>query len=149
MVDAWLLIVTIVGSFFILALNIYLFVLYSHPDDNKDVVGWIGRIIVIAGNFIIFSLVCLIPLDTANARGDGGGINTDFLLKFLLVLNFLFIVFLIPTTIFLYETDDEEPFMKRLLRALCYESFLAVVVIILSFIAYGSMKKAELNDIIV
>ena len=78
--DAWLLILTIVGSIFILILNIYLFALYSHPDDYKDIVGWIGRIVVISGNFIIFSLVCLIPLDTANARGDGGGINTDILL---------------------------------------------------------------------
>ena len=39
--------------------------------------------------------------------------------------------------------------MKRLLRALCYESFLAIVVIILSLIAFGSMKNAKLNDIIV
>lgn len=41
MVNVWLLILTIIGSILILAVNIYMFFKYSHPDDNKDWVGWL------------------------------------------------------------------------------------------------------------
>jgi uncharacterized membrane protein len=79
MVDVWLIILTIVGSILILGVNIYLFFMYNHPDDNKDWVGWIGRIVIIAGSCIVLGLVLLLPLDIANSRGSGGGINTDVL----------------------------------------------------------------------
>ena len=79
MVDAWLLILTIGGTVALLLANIYLFLLYSHPSDNKDGVGWFGRIVVIAGSFIICAFIMLLPLDIANSRGSGGGINTDII----------------------------------------------------------------------
>ena len=86
MVDAWLLIVTIVGSILMLALNIYLFLQYSHPDDNKDIVGWIGWVVVVAGSTIVWGLVLLLPLDVANSRGDGGGLNMYVLYQLLFIL---------------------------------------------------------------
>lgn len=76
MVDVWLIILTVVGSVLILLVNIYLFYKYNHPDDNKDVVGWLGWIVVIAGGFIVLALVLLLPLDIANSRGHGGGLDT-------------------------------------------------------------------------
>ena len=149
MVDPWLLILTLVGTVLVFAINIYLFVLYSHPDDNKDLIGWIGWIIVITGSAILFGLILVIPLDIANSRGSGGGLNMDAFYQLLLILNFLFVVFLIPVTIFLYESDEDDPFITRLCRSLCYEIFLIIIVIIFSFIAYWSMRNAELNDIYV
>ena len=44
---------------------------------------------------------------------------------------------------FLYETDEDKPVLGRIFRALCYEIFLIIIVIVLSFIVYGSMKKAN------
>lgn len=123
MVDAWLLILTIVGSIFILALSIYLFIIYSHPDDNKDVVGWLGRIVVIASIFTIFGLVMILPLDIANARGYGGGLDMDFLYKALLIIDLILLGFFVPFTIILYETDETNSLMSRICRSLCYEFF--------------------------
>jgi hypothetical protein len=77
--DVWLIILTIIGSILILVVNIYLFFMYSHPADNKDVVGWMGRVVVIAGSCLVLGMVLLLPLDIANARGSGGGINTALL----------------------------------------------------------------------
>ena len=107
MVDAWLLILTIIGAVLVLGVNIYLFFVYSHPDDNKDWVGWLGWIVIIGGSTIVLGLVVLLPLDIANARGDGGGINTDLLYQILLICQFVFLVFLIPFMVLLYETDEE------------------------------------------
>lgn len=79
MVDLWLLILTIVGSISLLVANVFLFYLYSHPKDNTDGVGWFSRIIVIGGSVVITSFILLLPLDVANARGDGGGLDTNLL----------------------------------------------------------------------
>lgn len=77
--DVWLLVLTIICSILILVVNIYLFFMYNHPDDNKDCVGWFGRIVVIAGSCIVLGMILLLPLDIANSRGSGGGINTAIL----------------------------------------------------------------------
>lgn len=79
MVDVWLLVLTIVGSIIMLLINIYIFYYYNHPDDNKDWVGWLGWIIVIGGSCIVVGMVLLLPLDIANSRGKGGGINTEIM----------------------------------------------------------------------
>ena len=80
MVDAWLLILTIIGVFIMIAVNLYLFFIYSHPaEDNKSRVLWFARIVVISGSAIIFSFILLLPLDVANARGSGGGLDTEFI----------------------------------------------------------------------
>ncbi len=146
MISVWLIIITIIVSVLLLGINLYLFVLYSHKDDNKDIIGWIGRIVVIAGNFVNFALVLLIPLDVANSRGDGGGFNMDKLFMAVLIIHFLFLVFFIPVTLFLYESDDEQTFLTRLCQALFYEIFLAIIVIVLAFIAYGGMRSSDLSD---
>lgn len=147
MIDIWLLILTIVCAVLMIFINIYLFVLYSHPDDNKDLVGWIGRIIVIAGSCVIWGLVLLLPLDVANSRGEGGGFNMEVFYQIMLLCHFIFLIVLIPITIFLYESDDEKPFFARLCRAICYDIFLIIIVVILTFIAWGGMKKADYVDL--
>lgn len=147
MIDLWLLILTIICSVLMILINIYIFVLYSHPDDNKDLVGWIGRIIVITGSCIIWGIVLLLPLDIANSRGEGGGFNMEIFYQILLMCHFIYLIVLIPITIFLYESDDEKPFMARLCRAICYDFFLIVIVVILSLIAWGGMKEANFVDL--
>lgn len=122
--------------------------MYSHPDDNKDWIGWLGRIIIIAGSCIVLGLVLLLPLDIANSRGTGGGMNIDLLYEILLILYFIFLVFLIPYTMMLYETDEDKPFMARVCRAFCYEIFFIIIVLALSFLAYGAMKEAQYCDLL-
>ena len=147
MVDAWLIVLAIVGSILILALSIYIFIVYSHPDDNKDVVGWLGRIVVIASLFTIFGLVMILPLDIANSRGYGGGLNMDFLYKALLIIDLILLAFFVPFTSALYETDEENRLMSRICRAFCYEIFFIIIAVVLGFIAYASFRKAEYSEL--
>jgi LMBR1 domain-containing protein 1 len=147
MIDIWLIVLTIICGVMMIGINIYLFVLYSHPDDNKDVVGWIGRIVVLGGSCLTWALVLLLPLDVANSRGIGGGFNMELFYQIMLLAHFIFLIVLIPITIFLYESDDERPFIARLCRAFCYDIFLIIVVIILSIIAWSAMKEANYVDL--
>lgn len=137
--------ISLVGTVTVIISSIFLFYTYSHPDDNKDIIGWVGRVVVMLSFSVIFGLVLLLPLDIANARSNGG-LNMEFFYMFLLIILFLLLVFFVPFVMFLYETDEELPIMNRMLKSLCYVSFLIIIVIILSLLAFGLMSKAELCE---
>lgn len=92
-------------------------------------------------------MVMMLPLDIANSRGNGGGINTDVMWQILLLLFFVFLVFLIPYMILLYETDEESPLFGRLCRAFCYEFFFLLAATGLALIAFGTMRQATLSPL--
>lgn len=146
MVDAWLIVVTVISIILMLAINIYLFIMYSHPDDLKSASSWFSRIIIIFGSALGWGLILLLPLDVANSRGDGGGFNMELFYQILFIIYFAFIVFIAPITLFYYESDDEKSFFGRLCFALCLEIGVIVVTIILVFIAYGAFRKTDLAD---
>lgn len=145
--DVWLLILTIIGAVLILLTNIYLFFVFNHPDDNKDWVGWLGRVVVISGSCVILGMVLLLPLDVANSRGHGGGINTAILWQILLICFFVYLIFLIPFLILLYETDEEATVVGRICRAFCLEFFLLLAATGLALIAFGSMRTADYTSL--
>lgn len=146
MVDAWLIVVTVISIILMLAINIYLFIMYSHPDDLKSASGWFSRIVIVFGSALGWGLVLMLPLDVANSRGDGGGFNMELFYMIMFIIFFAFIVVIAPFTLFYYESDDEKSFFGRLCYALWMEIGVAIVTIILVFIAYGAMRKTDLAN---
>lgn len=98
MVDVWLIIITVVIAIIMLAFDIYILALYCHPDDFNFWAGWISKIVVIAASIIIWGFVLVLPLDIANARGQGSGFNMDLLYEIMFILYFVFVVFILPLT---------------------------------------------------
>ena len=147
MVDAWLIILTIVVTIIMIGLNIYLFAMYCHPDDLSSGTAWWSRIIVIIGSAIAWGFILLIPLDVANSRGDGGGMNINLFYIIMFAVYFIYLVFVLPMTLFLYESDDEISFVSRVCTAFCYEIVILAVVIVLALIAWGAFKKVDYADI--
>lgn len=111
MVDAWLIITTIIVSVVVLVCCFYLFVVYCHPEDSGGA-KLFYKIIVISGMFICFAVILCMPLDVANSRGSGGGLNIDGTAKAVYLLIFVYVIFLLPFSMFLYETDEEKPLVK-------------------------------------
>lgn len=146
MVSAWLIIVTIVAAVLMLLINIYMFIIYSHPDDLKDCSGWVAKIIIISGSALAWALILLLPLDVANSRGDGGGFNMELFYQILFIVHFAFIVFILPMMLFYYESDDEKPFMSRLCYSFCLEIAVIIITVILTIIAYFGLRKVQLAD---
>lgn len=145
--DAWLVILTIVMIVIMLAVNIYLFVIYCHPDDLTMGTAWFSKIIIVFGYFLVSMFVLILPLDIANSRGDGGGLNIDVLYQILFISTVLCSTIIIPYTLFLYETDDEKPLISRLCSAFFMEIFIVIVVAILALIAFGAMRTASLSEL--
>lgn len=146
MVDTWLVIVTVISIILMLAINIYLFIMYSHPDDMKSASGWFSRIVIILGSALGWGLILLLPLDVANSRGDGGGFNMELFYQIMFIVYFVFIIVIAPYTLFYYESDDEKSVFGRLCYALCMEVGVIIVTVILIFIAYGAFRKTQLAD---
>ena len=70
--DSWLIILIIVFSVLIVLVNSYIMIMYIHPDDKGIGNAFIYKIIVVLGLSLAFGLVMMVPLDIANARGNGG-----------------------------------------------------------------------------
>lgn len=144
-----MIIVTIVAAVMMLLVNIYMFVIYSHPDDLKNASGWFSRIVIIAGSALAWALILVLPLDVANSRGTGGGFNMELFYQILFIVYFAFIVFILPFTLFYYESDDEKPFMSRLCYAFCLELSVIIITVIMTLIAYFALRKVQLGNYLI
>ena len=94
-------------SIILLAVNIYLLILYIHPDEK----GWGSavycKILVVLGLMLCQAQALMVPLDVANRSAVvTTGIDMKSFWFFLYIIVLVFIVVLIPYAIFLYETDE-------------------------------------------
>ena len=89
------------------AVNIYLVILFIHPDDK----GWgnvvYTKILVVLGLTFCQAQALMVPLDVANESAllTDGGIDMVAFWTLLYILILIMIVVLLPYAMFLYETD--------------------------------------------
>jgi len=117
--DVWLILLTIVFSCVTVLVNTYLMIIYIHPDDKGLGNNILYKVLVVLGLSTCFGLILLLPLDVSNARSNGGLDITTFWLT-LYVLVFILVVFLLPFSIFLYESDPDRSISARCCGALIY-----------------------------
>lgn len=147
MASAWLIILTVISAVLILGATIYVFFLYCHPDDNAYGAGWLAKGLVILSMSLLWGFVMLLPLDVANSRGEGGGLNMDLAYMIIMILYFLCMVCFLPFTLFLYETDPDKPLGARICWAFWYTLFLLIAVAGLALIAWGALREAVISDV--
>ncbi len=90
----------------LLAVNIYLLILYIHPDDKGWGTAVYCKILVILGLTLCQAQALMVPLDVANRTGlvsDGIDMRAFWFFMYIIVL--VFVSVFIPYAIFLYETD--------------------------------------------
>lgn len=146
MADAWLIILSVVTALLILAATVYIFFLFCHPDDNSYGAGWVAKGVVILAMAIVWGFVMLLPLDVANSRGEGGGLNMDLAYQIILIAYFVMMVAILPFMLFLYESDEDKPISTRLCWAATYSGFLVFSIAGLAFIAWVALRKAVISD---
>lgn len=148
MVSAWLIVITVLTAVLMLGVTIYVFYLYCHPDDNTFVLAWVAKLVVIAAFAVIWGFILLLPLDVANSRGLGGGLNMDLAYQLMFIIVFCFVGFILPYTLFLYETDDEKPFIARIFIALGYQAGITFGIACFALISWGALRKAHMGDLV-
>lgn len=147
MASAWLIVLTVISAVLILGATIYVFFLYCHPDDNGYGAGWFAKGLVVLSMSLLWGQVMLLPLDAANARGEGGGLNMDLAYMIIMILYFLAMICFLPFTLFLYETDPDKPLGARICWAFWYTLFLLIAVAGLTLIAWGALREAVIGDL--
>jgi len=66
MVDIFLIVITSILAAGLVALNIYLLIYYSHPDDKTNCTAWFAKVFVVIGMTLSWMQVLMLPLDVAN-----------------------------------------------------------------------------------
>lgn len=136
------LIMIAVGSVMALIVSTYILLIFSHPEDNRSCVGWLGRIVVIISLLDIFLFVLLLPLDVANLKFIKS-LNMDQFYLGIFLIHCLLMLLVIPFSFFLYETDDDLKIMARLCKTLFKCIFLLIILGLLCFLMYWINHEAE------
>lgn len=87
----------------LLGINVYLLILYIHPDDKGWGTALYCKILVIIGLTLCQAQALMVPLDVANRSAvisDSLDMKTFWYILYIIVL--FFITILIPYAIFLY-----------------------------------------------
>ncbi|CAD8058625.1 unnamed protein product [Paramecium sonneborni] len=137
----FLIIVTIAMAFLLLVVNFYLLVLYCHL---VGVHHQYATIFVINGMTLTWAQVLMLPLDAANSRGLGEGLDMDFFWKFIYMLILIFGALLIPFAQYYYESDDEKSLGQRCCTALYQQLCFVIIIALLLFISYAFLRFADI-----
>ena len=87
----------------LLAVNIYLLILYIHPDDKGWGTALYCKILVVLGLTLCQAQALMVPLDVANRSALlTDAIDMTAFWFFLYIIVLIFITILIPYAIFLY-----------------------------------------------
>ena len=139
-----MLVMVIVLGIVIVIVNIYLLAYYCAEDDNEFGSGIFAKIIAVLGMFIGLGQICLLPLDVANTRGEGGDFRMDILWKITYISITCFVFFIIPLAISLYECDPDWSFCQKLSNSFCFLICELVVVGCLFGITFLFLNKAHI-----
>lgn len=135
--DAFLLILTVVIALFLLALNVYFMVYFLDDSEKGFGDSWFCKVVVVLGLMLAWAQVLTLPLDVANSRGNGAGLDVDFMWQVIYVVLFFYVVLLLPTTFFYYESDEDDTVGGRLCYTLKHLVFIVIVVGLILTIMFG------------
>ena len=140
MIDIFMLVMVIALAVIIIIINIYLLAYYCAEDDNEFGSGTFAKIIAVLGMFIGLGQICLLPLDVSNTRGEGGDFRMDIIWKVTYILIVVFVFFIIPLAISIYECDPDWSFCQKISNSFCFFGCEIVVVGCLFGITYFLWK---------
>lgn len=135
-------IVPIIVGFITIAASIYLFAIYCHRNSGliQAEERSIGnspllKILVILSQTLAWSQILLLPLDLGVQGASPSSTFPSFYYALYPII-FVIVAFINPLAIFLYETDPDEPFSKRICWSSIFAGISAAVWLAYSFFSY-------------
>lgn len=105
--EAYLIVLIVVMTIILLAVNVYLLALYVHTDDKGWGTAVYCKVLVVLGLTLCQAQALMVPLDVANRSAIlSNALDMVAFWFFLYIVVLIFITILMPYAIFLYETDE-------------------------------------------
>lgn len=102
-----LIVLTLVFVAILIAVNIYILKTYEHTDDKGFFNALYCKILIVFGSTLFQAQALLVPLDVANQSAlIPGGIDMKSFWYFIYLVIIGFICFLLPISLFFYESDS-------------------------------------------
>jgi len=134
--DVFLVILTIILAVVLLGVNFYFLIYYLDASEKGFSDSWFLKILVLIGLMLAWAQVLTLPLDVSNTKGEGGGLRIDIMWQIIFMSVFIYVVVLIPTASFYYESDEEETVASRLCYTFKHLAFVVVIVGLILTIMY-------------
>ena len=112
--DIFLIVITIIITLLLLASNFYGMIYFLDPAEKGFADSWFFKVIVMVSMMLAWGQVLALPLDVANSHGGVGNLQIDILWQILYLSIFCFVTVILPTAMFFFESDDEEPVCDRI-----------------------------------
>ena len=141
--EVYLIIVTILFAIITVLINIYLLALYCHPEDKGLGTTGFSQAVVVLGLTLSWAIVLMLPLDVGNSRGDGDMDMYNFWLAMFMIIAFV-IAILIPSAIYFYESDEDDPFKRRLFWTIFQEICTLIIALAILFITWAFWRWADI-----
>ena len=139
-----MLVMTIILAVLLIIANIYLLAYYCHPDDRGFGSALICKIVVIIGMILAWAQVLMLPLDVSNSRGFGGEIRMDLFWIIIYMATAVFILFIIPSLTYYYESDPDWSCWEKVKYSFWYLFATIIVVLIILLVSYAFLSTAEI-----
>lgn len=88
----------------------------------------------------------IIPLDISNSLGSDST-SMEILYSVVYIVIFAFTSFIIPFTMFLYQSDQEDSLIKRVLWSLLFSGIVCAIWSVLIFVSYIWLSKYTYNGV--
>ena len=146
----FLILVAVVMTCAVLAVNVYVIVHYQHPEDRNQ--AWLPKFIVLLGLTLAELSVLMVPLDVANRAACADHISISAcklsmpmpeLWYTVYLLGAVLIFFVIPFAGFLYEADSDLTLFAKVRSSLMYMTATFVVMALTLGLAYGLAGYAQ------
>ncbi|XP_024537196.1 LIMR family protein SELMODRAFT_432208-like [Selaginella moellendorffii] len=145
-----LLVIVVLLTLLVFAINIYILIRYQHPDDSNQ--AYLPKIIVVIGLSIAQLSILMLPADVANRHSCEknlyvGACKLTLPMKQLwwavYIIDTVLVYLVIPFAIFFYESDQEKTVTQRIKNALLWVVILLTVFCLLLGILYAVIGYAD------
>ena len=128
----------------LLVASIYLFVYYSSSEDESPCSGYFSKIVVITGMSLCWIQILLLPLDVANSRNGGMGIDMNLFWMIIYILLFVLVLFILPITSSINECDSDWTFWEKTKHVFCSYFISIFLFVSIALIGFAFLSKADI-----
>ncbi|OMJ74061.1 hypothetical protein SteCoe_27114 [Stentor coeruleus] len=142
--DIFLIVITCVVALLLFLSTFYGLIYFLDPAEKGFADSWFLKLIVMCAIMLAWAQVLSLPLDVANSHGGVGSLNIDILWQILYLAIFCFVTVILPTSMFFFESDDEEPVCDRIWYTVKHMIFVVIVEGLVLGLMYGLIARTSI-----